>query len=82
MNIIQIQNFIRATRDSGYANVAQALAEIIDNAVEAAATVVSIDIVRDSSTKEFEISVFDNGCGMTSSELANAIRFGGTEDST
>ena len=79
MNIIQIQNFIRATRDSGYANVAQALAEIIDNAVEAAASIIWIDITRDTDTKEFEISVFDNGCGMTPSELANAIRFGGTE---
>jgi hypothetical protein len=79
MNIIQLKNFIQATRDSGYGSVSQALAEIIDNSVEAAATVVRIDIKRTAATKEFEISIMDNGFGMSPAELANAIRFGGTD---
>ncbi len=79
MNIIQLQNFIQATRDSGYCSVSQALAEIIDNSVEAAATLVSINIQRYAATKKFEISIIDNGCGMSPAKLANAIRFGGTD---
>lgn len=78
MNIIQIQNFIRATRDSGYANVAQALAEIIDNAVEADATNVSVHFTKDNQTKDFIISILDNGHGMTPLGLEHAIRFGGS----
>ena len=79
MFLIELQNFIQATRDSGYGNIAQAMAEIIDNAVEAGASIISIEIVRNPASKEFAISILDNGHGMSPTELANAIRFGGTE---
>ena len=77
IDIIQLQNFIQATRDSGYTSVAQALAEIIDNSIEAGATCVNIQINKDS--KDFEIAVLDNGCAMSPKELMNALRFGGTD---
>lgn len=79
MYLIQLQNFIQATRDSGYQSVTQALAEIIDNSIEADAKTVSIFIKRDLSENGFEISILDNGHGMTPAGLANAIRFGGTD---
>ena len=77
MDIIQLQNFIQATRDSGYTSVAQALAEIIDNSIEAGATWINLQINKDA--KSFEIAVLDNGCAMSPKELMNALRFGGTD---
>ena len=46
--MIHIQNFIQATRDSGYTSIAQALAEIIDNSIEAGANCVQVHIKKDS----------------------------------
>ncbi len=42
--LVNFQNFIVATRDSGYKSTASALAELVDNAIEAAATKVEIQI--------------------------------------
>jgi hypothetical protein len=36
--LVEIPNFIQATRDSGYRNTAAAFAEFVDNSLEAGAT--------------------------------------------
>ncbi len=41
-NIIQIENFIEATRDAGYKSIISALAELVDNAFEATASTVLV----------------------------------------
>ncbi len=75
--LVNFQNFIVATRDSGYKSTASALAELVDNAIEAAATVVVIEIDKDSSN-ELYVRVTDNGKGMTRDQLSLALQFGGS----
>jgi hypothetical protein len=83
-SIIQVQNFIIATRDSGYKSTAAALAEIIDNSIEAGASKIHIQIIRnnrqldDKDEYEYELCITDNGSGMTPDELSLALQFGGS----
>jgi hypothetical protein len=79
-NLIDFKNFVIATRDSGYKSTASALAELIDNSIEAGATQIQVHIKRlqlDSET-EYEIAVQDNGKGMSDQELNLALQFGGS----
>lgn len=71
-------NFIRAVRESGYLSISTALAELVDNSLQAAATEVAITITRDSPDDLPEIVVEDNGAGMTKTELEQSLRFGGS----
>lgn len=77
-SIVAAEKFVQATRDSGYSSTACAVSELVDNALQAGATRVDIDIVRASSGKDMEISVTDNGCGMDLFTLRQALRFGGS----
>ncbi len=79
-SIIQVQNFIMATRDSGYKSTASALAEIVDNSIEAGATLVHIQIQRNvrGTEDDYELRITDNGAGMKSEELGLALQFGGS----
>jgi hypothetical protein len=70
-------NFIRAVRESGYLNLSTALAELVDNSIQASATTVAISIERAGNAQP-EIRVEDDGCGMTKDELEACLRFGGT----
>lgn len=71
-------NFIRAVRESGYLSIATALAELIDNSLQASATTVSISISRDATDAHPEIVVEDDGVGMSRAELERCLRFGGS----
>jgi histidine kinase/DNA gyrase B/HSP90-like ATPase len=75
--IVELTHFIDATRDSGYKNTAASIAELLDNALEAGATAVKIEL-SEGSNHQIEISVTDNGCGMTPSVLKVALQFGGS----
>lgn len=77
-DLLVATNFIRAVRDSGYLSIATALAELVDNSLQAAATEVAITIGRDSTDALAEITVEDNGVGMSRTELESCLRFGGT----
>lgn len=79
-NLIQFQNFILATRDSGYKSTASALAELVDNAIEATASRIEIKVIRTEAngSEQYEVLVIDNGCGMTADELSLALQFGGS----
>jgi Histidine kinase-, DNA gyrase B-, and HSP90-like ATPase len=64
---------IGSLRDMGY-EFTTAVADLVDNSIEAGATLVSIDV-------EFEgedswVRIADNGVGMTSSALREALRYG------
>lgn len=76
--LIDAPNFIRAIRESGYVSMATALAELIDNSLQANATIVDIAIHRDGPESLPRIVVEDNGEGMSSAELASCLRFGGS----
>lgn len=75
--LVALNHFIQATRDSGYNGTAAALAELVDNSLEAEASRVDIDI-KLSCSGESTISITDDGCGMSPSVLQQALRFGGS----
>lgn len=76
--LIDAPNFIRAIRESGYVSLATALAELIDNSLEAEASVIEITLDRDSAKALPTITIEDNGIGMTAEELATCLLFGGS----
>lgn len=66
-------SLIESMRDIGY-TLESALADVIDNAISAEATVVHI--VYDTNTTDPFLAIVDDGKGMTQSELLNAMRPG------
>ncbi len=79
-SIIALDRFIQATRDSGYKGTESALAELVDNSLQAGASRVLIDVVAapDDADYPIRISVLDAGCGMDRRTLRQALRFGGS----
>ena len=84
MDLFDVGMTLRAFRDSRYQNTAFAVAELIDNSVDADATFVDVLFVeREEMANEravsrlSEIAVADNGIGMSGSTLVTALRFGG-----
>ncbi|KAA0959979.1 ATP-binding protein [Microbacterium sp. ANT_H45B] len=71
-------NFIRAIRESGYVSLSTALAELIDNSIQADAAVIDITIGRSRPDALPWISVEDDGYGMSEEELISCLRFGGS----
>ena len=74
---------IGSMRDTGYRDGAAALAEIIDNSVQAQAKRVEVlitereaKVVSKKSWQADRIAVLDNGTGMTSETLIAALQFG------
>ena len=75
---------IRALRDSRYHNTAYAIAELIDNSIEADAEQIELLCMEQAGMVESrtrrrisEIAVLDNGTGMDKRTLIEALRFGG-----
>lgn len=79
-SIVAVDRFIQATRDSGYKSTSSAIAELVDNAIQADATCIRISICHatDGATCPLELLVHDNGTGMDPVTLRSALRFGGT----
>jgi histidine kinase/DNA gyrase B/HSP90-like ATPase len=76
-NLVSLGCFIEAIRDAGYRGPSAALAELIDNALEASASRVDISLSCDSHGAPL-VRVQDDGIGMTPSVLRLALQFGGT----
>ena len=77
-HIINLSHFIEATRDSGYKNTTSAVAELVDNSIQAGAKRVEICIHNGAAISDYplEIAVVDDGCGMDSATLRQALRVG------
>ena len=83
-SIVSPKLTIEAMRDSGYKDTDHALAELIDNSVEAGADLVEIIAVETppdpsqpyARARVSEIAVADNGEGMNSTILRRALKFG------
>ena len=76
---------IRALRDSRYNNTAYAIAELIDNSIEAKASRIELlcaespDLIHRRTRRGLEyIAVLDNGAGMDFTTLLHALKFGHT----
>lgn len=72
-------NFLLATRDAGYKSIVQSVAELVDNALEAGAKSIAIDVVQSyESEHPVELFVTDDGTGMDPPTLSSALTFGGS----
>lgn len=67
------KRLIRSLRDLGY-DFSQAVADIVDNSIEARATLVAIDVEYDGD--DTWVRIADNGRGMKPDELREAMRYG------
>lgn len=74
--IVLSETFISATRDTGYRSTAAAVAELVDNSVQAKAKNIRI-FVREAGD-DIEVAVLDDGTGMDSLTLRRALQFGGS----
>ena len=81
--IIPLRLAITAMRDSGYKNTAYALMELIDNAVQAEASMIEVlciekrELVQMRERRRlWQIAVLDNGSGMDVKTLRMALQFG------
>lgn len=82
-DIVPTHLAVMAMRDNGYKNAAYAIAELIDNSIQAGATKVEL-LCADKeefrrqrrTTQVHQIAVLDNGSGMTPDVLRIALQFG------
>jgi len=78
---------IESFRYNGFSSTANALAELIDNSIQASAKQVEIGVVEEFTLQVQrerlnvkEITVLDNGVGMSPKTLELAMEFGGSEN--
>jgi len=83
LGVVFADAFLRGMRDIGYKNPAWALAEQLDNAVQAAAKTISVrfgfDKKNKSQAKPDQLALIDDGNGMIPEMLGYAVRWGGTD---
>jgi len=71
--------FVEATRESGYKGTTHALAELIDNSIQAKSNQIHV-LFKDEENDPNDIRVYilDDGVGMDTETLALALQFGGS----
>lgn len=80
---LSAETVIESLRDNGYNNTAYALAELIDNSLQADASRVEVGFIEEQTNPDkknytvTEISLWDNGKGMDVNTLRIAMQFGG-----
>ena len=83
LGIIFADAFLRGMRDLGYKSPAWALAEQVDNSIQAGADTVSLHFGfnADNKTrvKPDAVAICDNGNGMIPEMISYAVRWGGTD---
>lgn len=77
---------VQSIRDTGYKSTDYAIAELIDNSVQANSDNILVVVVertvqgqKRATTRAQEIWVIDDGCGMSKSLQNTALSFGGTD---
>lgn len=77
--LVEPAHFLVATRDSGYKSTALAVAELVDNSLQAAAKRVEIEFLSTGDAAfPIEVRVSDDGTGMDAPLLSQALSFGGS----
>lgn len=78
-SIVAVDKFIQATRDSGYKGTSSAVAELVDNSIQAGATRITVTLaVAEDEEYPIVLTISDNGSGMDAATLRTALRFGGS----
>ncbi|MCB9764446.1 MAG: ATP-binding protein [Alphaproteobacteria bacterium] len=79
-DLVIVERFIEATRDSGYKSTPSAVAELVDNALDAGAARVHVRVAADHDDPDLPLtlSVQDDGHGMTPEVMQRALGFGGS----
>jgi hypothetical protein len=81
--IVAEANFILAAREVGYRSPADAIAELVDNAVQADARTIRIFLREEDeigfAANGLSVAVLDDGRGMNANTLRTALQFGGTD---
>ena len=82
-DIVPAHLAVQAMRDNGYKNAAYALAELMDNSIQADATQVELlcgekkqQVGSRMRSRIHQIAVLDNGSGMDATVLRLALQFG------
>ena len=80
-SIINTEMTVEAMRDSGYKSTTHALAELIDNAIEANAKAIEVFGVSTSNKRTgrmslVQLAVMDDGDGMNTNLLRGSLRYG------
>jgi hypothetical protein len=82
-DIVPTSLAVMAMRDNGYKNAAYAVAELMDNSIQARASVVELlccdqEVMIDQRARRRlnHVGVLDNGCGMDADTLQIALQFG------
>ncbi len=82
-DIVPAHLAVQAMRDNGYKNAAYALAELMDNSIQAGATQVELlcgekkqQVGSRMRSRIHQIAVLDNGSGMDATVLRLALQFG------
>jgi len=78
--LVFAEAFLRGMRDLGYRGPETAIDELVDNSIQANATIVDIALAYDgkSKAKPEEIAIIDNGHGMLPEMIYFAVKWGGT----
>jgi len=83
IGIVFADAFLRGIRDLGYKNPAWALAEMIDNSIQATATDVAVffgfNPANSSRAKPDHLAIADNGAGMIPEMITYSVMWGGTD---
>lgn len=77
--IVATHLVVKAMRDNGYKNAAYALAELMDNSIQAGASEIKLVCIESSNNGRrnlSEIAVIDNGSGMNKDTLELSLGFG------
>ena len=77
-DLVVATTFVQAARDMGYLSVSSAIAELVDNSIQASAKHVTISISRNDESGYPQIEVEDDGVGMNADVLSTCLQFGGS----
>ena len=82
-DIVPAHLAVQAMRDNGYKNAAYAIAELMDNSIQAGATQVELlcgekkqQVGSRMRSRIHQVAVLDNGSGMDATVLRKALQFG------
>ena len=72
--LVSAGNFVLATRDTGYTSTAQAVAEFVNNSLQAGAGSIAVEVLATNDNESpIEVLVTDDGTGMDAATLSSAL---------